>query len=34
MYRLGHGDERIVWLKWTRLCLSRLRDRRCPSTGS
>jgi len=31
---LGHGDECIVWLMWARVCLSRLRDRRCRSTGS
>jgi len=23
MYRLGHGDECIVWLKWTRECVCR-----------
>jgi len=33
-YRLGHGDECIVWLKWTRVCLSRLWDRRFRSTCS
>jgi len=26
-YRLIHGNECIVWLKKTRVCLSRLRDR-------
>ena len=34
LYRLGHGGECIVWSKWTRVCLSMLRDRRWPSTGS
>jgi len=32
-YRLGHGDECIVWRKWTWVCLSQLRDRRCPLTS-
>jgi len=34
MYRLGHGVECTTWDKRSLSCLSQLRDRRCPSTGS